>query len=133
MMPGTAGSAAGLAAAWGLERWIGPWGTMAAVIICLPLGVVAASRVAAAVRQADPSAVVIDEVCGMMVALAGVTVTPLTAAAGFLFFRAFDIVKPFPISWAERQWSGGWGIMADDVLAGLAAQCCVRLLQVWWR
>lgn len=130
--PGTAGSAAGLAAIWGLERWMGYWGTVAALIICVPLGVAAASRVAAGLKQADPQVVVIDEVCGMMVAVAALPLTPMTASAGFLLFRGFDILKPFPISWVERRWQGGWGVMADDLLAGLAANLCLRLLLVWW-
>ena len=131
--PGTAGSAAGLAAAWGLEWGTGPWGTVAAIIICVPLGVAAASQVAATLKQLDPSVVVIDELCGMLIALAGLPVTAQTAPAGFLLFRGFDIVKPFPISWVERRWPGGWGIMADDLLAGVAANLCLRLLLAWWR
>jgi phosphatidylglycerophosphatase A len=130
--PGTAGSAAGLAAVWGLERWVGPWGVAVALMIGIPAGVAAAGGVAASLKQADPSVVVIDEVCGMLIALIGLSLTPLTVLVAFLLFRLFDIVKPYPISWAERRVPGGWGIMVDDLLAGLAAQICVRLLLVWW-
>jgi len=132
LMPGTAGSVAGVAVAWGVNRWAGSWGGAAALIICVPLGVVAASRTAASLKQTDPSVVVIDEVCGMMLALTGLSWTPLTVVVSFLLFRLFDIVKPYPISWAEQHMPGGWGIMVDDLLAGLAAQICVRLLLVWW-
>jgi phosphatidylglycerophosphatase A len=130
--PGTAGSAVGLAAAWGLERWAGGWGVTAALIICIPAGIAAAGWVAAGLKQVDPSVIVIDEVCGMLMALAALPLTTLTASAGFLLFRGFDILKPFPICWVERRLPGGWGIMADDLLAGLAANGCLRLLLVWW-
>jgi phosphatidylglycerophosphatase A len=103
-----------------------------ALMIGIPAGVAAAGGVAASLKQADPSVVVIDEVCGMLIALIGLSLTPLTVLVAFLLFRLFDIVKPYPISWAERRVPGGWGIMVDDLLAGLAAQICVRLLLVWW-
>lgn len=131
-LPGTAGSAVGLLAAWGLEVLAGPWSLAAALIICIPLGVAAGSQLSEGLKRSDPSVVVIDEVCGMLVTLIALPLTPLTALAGFLFFRLFDIVKPFPISWMQRHWHGGWGIMADDLAAGLAANLCLRGLLVWW-
>lgn len=131
-MPGTAGSAVGLLAVWGLEALAGPWSLAAALIICIPLGVAAGSRVSERLRRADPSAVVIDEVCGMLVTLVALPLTPLTATAGFFLFRVFDIFKPFPISWMQRHWHGGWGIMADDLAAGLAAHLCLLGLLAWW-
>jgi phosphatidylglycerophosphatase A len=130
--PGTAGSAVGLAAVWGLERWMGGWGLAAALILFIPAGIAAAGEVAAGLKQVDPSVIVIDEVCGMLMALAALPLTALTASAGFLLFRGFDILKPFPICWVERRLPGGWGIMADDLLAGLATNVCLRLLLVWW-
>ena len=68
----------------------------------------------------DPSAVVIDEVAGQWLAL--VLADPhlwWTWAIGFAAFRLFDIVKPWPVSWADRTLHGGLGVMLDDVLAGL--------------
>jgi len=131
-MPGTAGTAVGLLAAWGLEALAGPWSLAAALIICIPLGVVAGSRVSEGLRRADPSVIVVDEVCGILVTLVALPLTPLTAVSGFLLFRLFDIFKPFPISWIQRHWHGGWGIMADDLAAGLAAHLCLRGLLAWW-
>jgi phosphatidylglycerophosphatase A len=132
LMPGTAGSAVGLLTVWGLEALTGPWGVAAALAVLTPVGIAASAKVAARLGRSDPSVVVIDEVCGMLVTLAALPLTPLTAAAGFLFFRAFDIFKPFPISWVERRWHGGWGIVADDLVAGLAANLCLRGLLAWW-
>jgi phosphatidylglycerophosphatase A len=131
-MPGTAGSAVGLLAAWGLESLAGPWSLAAALIICIPLGVAAGSQVSEGLKRADPSVVVVDEVCGMLVTLVALPLTPLTAAAGFVLFRLFDIVKPPPISCIQRHWHGGWGIMADDLAAGVAAHLCLRGLLTFW-
>ena len=51
--------------------------------------------------------------------------------AGFLLFRLFDIWKPWPINWADRQVSGGLGVMLDDLIAGAYAGCTLQLLAIW--
>ena len=71
--------------------------------------------------------VVIDEVAGMLVTLLAVPVGLAGAVVGFLAFRLFDIVKPFPARQAERL-PGGWGVMTDDLVAGVYAQGLLRLL-----
>jgi phosphatidylglycerophosphatase A len=91
------------------------------------LGIWASSRTARHIGQKDPRRVVIDEVAGQLVALAAAPAGWAWVAAGFVFFRLFDILKPFPIRRLENL-PGGWGIMADDVLAGLYA---ALLLQAW--
>ncbi len=75
----------------------------------------------------DPGRVVIDEVAGMFLALAFVPLTSFTVWAGFALFRVFDILKPPPIRAVERR-GGGWGVMNDDMLAGLYAGVLLRLL-----
>ena len=77
----------------------------------------------------DPAAAVLDEVCGMAVTLGWAPITPMTLALGFLFFRIFDILKLPPGRAAERL-HGGWGIMLDDVTAGVYAAVALRLC-VW--
>jgi len=77
-------------------------------------------------RQTDPGAVVIDEVAGMLVTLLLNPVGWGGAVAGFLAFRLFDIVKPFPVNRLERL-PGGLGIMADDVAAAIYANLLLRL------
>lgn len=69
----------------------------------------------------DPGIIVIDEIIGMLIALIGAPVQPVFLALAFLFFRFFDIVKPWPVSWADRHLNGGLGIVMDDVLAGIYA------------
>ena len=69
----------------------------------------------------DHSSIVIDEVAGMLVALAFIPHTALAYFQAFVLFRLFDIWKPFPISWADKNLKGGFGILLDDLLAGLFA------------
>lgn len=79
-------------------------------------------------KEKDPSYVVIDETCGMMLALAGIPLTPGSVITGFVLFRFFDIVKPYPIRRLEK-FPGFWGIMLDDLGAGAAAWI---ILKIFW-
>ncbi|MCE5251218.1 phosphatidylglycerophosphatase A [bacterium] len=74
----------------------------------------------------DPGRVVIDEVVGMLVTLSFLTLSYTGLAAGFVLFRIADIFKPSPVRLAEKL-PGGWGVMADDVLAGIYANLTLRL------
>ena len=69
--------------------------------------------------EQDPQEVVIDEVVGFLVAMAFHRVDLWMLVGGFVLFRVFDIVKPFPIRWIERRFVSGWGIVLDDVAAGV--------------
>ena len=71
--------------------------------------------------DSDPGWIVVDEVVGMWIALAAAPVSILWHGAAFVLFRLFDILKPWPVSWADRNVGGGLGVMLDDVLAGLYA------------
>jgi phosphatidylglycerophosphatase A len=77
----------------------------------------------------DPGPVVIDEVVGMLMTLLWIPVSLSAAAAGFLLFRIFDVIKPFPAGRLERL-HGGLGVMADDAMAAVYANVSLRLL-VW--
>ena len=130
LAPGTAGSAVGLLLFWPLSRlpFAGQAGLTVAVFL---VGTLAATHVAARLGQKDPGMVVVDEVVGQWVSLLLLPLTPFTAAAGFLLFRVLDVVKPWPARDFERL-PGGWGIMADDVMAGIYANLLVRIgLLVW--
>jgi phosphatidylglycerophosphatase A len=74
----------------------------------------------------DPSLAVIDEVAGMLVTYLGVSTGLAGWLAGFFWFRVFDVLKPFPVRRLESL-PGGWGIMADDLLAGVYAAVLLRL------
>ena len=128
-MPGTWGSLAALPFAWVIHMKFGPNGLAIATTIVLAVGVWAADVYAKEIGDDDPGAVVIDEVAGQWLTLA--LAAPLDAlfyAAGFLLFRVFDILKPWPVNWADDQLKGGLGIMADDIIAaGYAAAVLVAL------
>jgi phosphatidylglycerophosphatase A len=76
----------------------------------------------------DPGCIVIDEIIGMMITLLWLPFTLFSAVAGFILFRVFDILKPFPIRLLDRKLSGGMGIVLDDVLAGIFSHLILRVL-----
>ena len=78
--------------------------------------------------QADAGPIVIYEFVGMFITLAAAPSHPAAWIICFLFFRFFDILKPFPCSWFDTHIHGGFGIMMDDVIAGLYALTCLQLL-----
>ena len=76
----------------------------------------------------DPGCIVIDEIAGMLVTLAGLPFTFFTAATGFVLFRILDIFKPFPIRMLERRVPGGAGIVIDDIVAGIIGNIALRMM-----
>jgi phosphatidylglycerophosphatase A len=126
--PGTAGSAVGLLLFWPLALVPVAW-QVALTVAVFAAGVAAASHLARSLGIEDPGVVVVDEVVGMWVTLLFLPLTPFTAAVGFFAFRAMDVWKPYPARQLEHL-HGGWGIMADDVMAGIYANLLVRLALV---
>jgi phosphatidylglycerophosphatase A len=121
--PGTAGSLAALAAAWVLARYAGmsPLGFGLLGLIFTVPAIWAADVTARESGLKDPQIVVVDEVVGQWIALAGASHLNLTSwAAAFVLFRTFDIWKPPPVRQLERL-PGGTGIVLDDVMAGVYA------------
>jgi len=86
----------------------------------------ASSRSQAVLMRTDPPEIVLDEVLGFLVAMFLLPVTWLTLTLAVMFFRLFDIVKPFPIGYLEKRLRGGAGVVMDDFVAGLFANLCVR-------
>jgi phosphatidylglycerophosphatase A len=78
-------------------------------------------------KTRDPGLIVIDEVAGMLVACWGLTLSVTAAAVLFALFRVFDILKPFPVGWLDRRLTGGVGIVADDIAAGILVNVIYRL------
>ena len=129
--PGTWGSAATVllwaALAHALEpSWRTPVAITLAMLITL-IGIPAATRVARGYGAKDPQFVVIDEAAGQLVALIAVPLAWKSFLAGFILFRAFDIVKPPPVRQLEAIPEGA-GIVLDDVAAGLCALAVMHLL-----
>ena len=124
--PGTAGSVA----AFGLFlpfRHL-PWTYHLSVVAFLfAVGTYVAGRATVALEVRDPSCVIIDEIVGCWVALLAMPPRLVTLLCALALFRVFDIWKPFPVNRVENL-PGGWGIMLDDLVAGIYANVSVRLL-----
>lgn len=113
--------------------WKTTWGTsyvaLLTTAIITIIGVYVSGKAASYAGKEDPQFVVIDEVSGQLFTFYILPFTRLnwkTWLVGFLLFRLFDIWKPYPIRWLEKL-PGGWGIMADDWLAGVYAAIVLRV------
>lgn len=129
--PGSWGSAATVLLWWGLTRMLPPgmqpaW-AIAVAAAAVAAGIPAATQVSRATGLKDPQFVVIDEVAGQLIALIFVPISWKSLLLGFILFRGFDITKPPPVRWLERL-PEGWGIVIDDVGAGLYALAVMQLL-----
>ena len=129
--PGTVGSAAAIPFFLLLRQAGSPWLEVAVCAAIVVAGAWSAKRTEAVLGVEDPGLVVIDEVVGMFVSLLFLPATWPVIAAAFLAFRVFDIVKPWPAGRLEHV-PGGWGVMADDVMAGVYANLTIQVL-VWAR
>jgi phosphatidylglycerophosphatase A len=121
--PGTAGSLGALALAWGLHEYLGISGASIGFLglLLMAPAIWASGRMAKDTASKDPQVVVIDEVVGQWITLAGaVTLNGKSWIAAFALFRLFDIWKPPPVRQLERI-PGGAGIVLDDAMAGIYA------------
>ncbi|HQU15570.1 MAG: phosphatidylglycerophosphatase A [Chromatiales bacterium 21-64-14] len=115
--PGTAGTLVAVPLYWGLALF--PGTVYAAVVtVMFAVGIWLCHRAAVELGVADHPAIVWDEIVGFLVTMIPVPRTWFWVVAGFALFRLFDIVKPWPIRWLDRNVPGGFGIMVDDLLAG---------------
>ena len=80
--------------------------------------------------ETDDPSIVVDEMAGFLIAMAYVPLTPWSLLGGFVLFRALDIFKPPPINTVERKFSGGLGIVGDDLVAGLMTNALLQLA-IW--
>jgi phosphatidylglycerophosphatase A len=129
--PGTVGAAAAIPFFLLLRRADSAWLEIAVCAAIVAAGAWSARITEQALGVEDPGPVVIDEVVGMFVSLLFLPATWPVILAGFVAFRAFDIVKPWPADRLEHV-PGGWGVMADDVMAGVYANLSLQLL-LWLR
>lgn len=137
--PGTCGTLAALP--FLLLLWRLPSAAMVAVIVIgFIAGIWCTEKTAKAMTVDDPGAIVWDEFIGLFISglpfwllspemqllvLSSPWLTFIALLGTFTCFRVFDIAKPFPISWADARFHGGFGIMFDDVLAGIIAALCL--------
>lgn len=128
--PGTVGSAAGVLVY--LLLWLtgAPWLQAVAIVAVFAVGVWSATIAERYFGGIDPGPVVIDEVLGMLITLAFVPVGWSGILVGFVVFRVFDVIKPYPAGRLERL-HGGLGVMADDAAAAVYGNIVMRLLAAY--
>lgn len=125
--PGTVGSLWGLPLVWGMQQLTGSL-TVHLVVAAgiFALGIPVCTRAARYFGRSDPGSVVFDEIAAFPIVFFAIQLDYVTACAGFVWFRLFDILKPWPILRLERL-PGGLGVMADDLMAAVYAAAALRL------
>ncbi|MFQ5817236.1 MAG: phosphatidylglycerophosphatase A [Terriglobia bacterium] len=134
-LPGTAGSLAAALLFLAFSRLLPGgsllWAHLLWLGVLLPVSVWTSAAAVRVLGTSDPAPVVIDEALGQHLALLPLALPGAFEwkmwVAGFILFRAFDIAKPFPLRRVER-WPGGWGVVADDILAGFYTAALLALL-----
>ena len=129
--PGTVGSLATLPVAYFLNSHLGSGSVVAFVVLVSLLGIVASEKFSEILGVKDPGMIVIDEVAGQSLTLVFAGINLYLYLIGFALFRVLDILKPWPVSWADQKVPGGLGIMLDDLIAGFIGMILVFLLKVY--
>jgi phosphatidylglycerophosphatase A len=129
--PGTVGSAVGLIVYAGVRWTHSPAVEILAIVALFAVGVWAGTVAERYFGGIDPGPIVLDEVVGMLITLAFIPVGLSGAIAGFVLFRIFDVIKPYPAGRMEKL-HGGLGVMADDAMAAIYANVSLRLLIALW-
>jgi phosphatidylglycerophosphatase A len=124
--PGTAGSLFGLFLYWAIPGSKSVYSLVGIALIFFT-GVWAANQVEKETKVHDNQIIVIDEIVGMLITVALFEKTLIWLVVGFLLFRFFDIMKPFPAKSSEKI-PHGWGVMMDDVIAGIYSALSLRLI-----
>ena len=125
--PGTFGSIIGLPVCFLISR-LNIFLSLLWTLLFIFFAIWVAGAAVRILNKEDPGEIVIDEIAGLIVTFAGVPFTVKTAIVGFVIFRAFDILKPFPIRTLEKRVAGGPGVVLDDVMAGIYSNIILRLV-----
>lgn len=126
--PGTWGTLAALPFAWIAATALGQEVLILLALVYLIAGLWAAHTYEEKFQTHDAGEIVIDEAAGITLALAFVPPSLVTFALGFALFRLFDIIKPWPVSLADRQVDGAIGVMLDDIIAGVMAAAVLSIV-----
>ena len=125
--PGTMGTLAAIPLYLLLATLDLQWYLLITLLITL-VGIGFCSYTSNALQVHDHPGIVIDEFAGFLITMIAVPLNLYTLLLGFILFRLFDIIKPWPIGWLDQKVHGGLGIMLDDVVAGIYALMCVHLI-----
>jgi len=124
--PGTFGTLVAIPIYILMSLFLGPAAYLALTLVLIVLGIWVCDVTDKALGTNDHGAIVWDEITGFLLTMFLAPLTWWSVLAGFLLFRVFDILKPFPISWFDKNLKGGFGTMLDDVLAGIYAWFCLQ-------
>ena len=131
IVSGTVGSLGALPFAYIIQVYFGNKALFAAAFVIFFIGWWASNRyLKHAGRDDDPKEIVVDEVAGQWLLLSAMPLAWQSYLIGFVLFRAFDIVKPWPVSWADRNIKGGLGVMLDDMLSSYLP--CIGCISLSW-
>ena len=125
--PGTFGSVLGLPLSFFLSKIDFSMGVLLTLVFIL-FAIWIAHEAEKTLNTEDPGCIVIDEIAGIILTLFGLPFNITSVTAGFLVFRVLDIWKPYPIRFLEKKFSGGIGIVLDDVVAGILSNLILRIL-----
>ena len=128
-MPGTFGTFLGVLFYY-LLKWLPLWAYLIVVVVLFVIGIGLCGIAGRELGEPDHSAIVFDEGVGFLVTMIAMPQNLLFVVMGFVLFRVFDIWKPWPIRWVERQGPAGFAVMADDVVAGIYAAVALWLIRL---
>ena len=126
---GTAGTVAAIPLFLIIFHFWGSTGVLAGAVAAAIVGIPVSSRMETLLGAKDPKPVVIDEIAGFLVTMCGSPPDLIHLSTGFLLFRFFDVTKIQPARWLEKTLPGGYGIVADDIMAGLFSWGVLRAIE----
>lgn len=128
IMPGTMGTIAAIPLYLMLIQ-TSQWLYVLITLLSMGLGITICGQAARKLDSEDYGGIVWDEIAGFLITMCWIPFSWQNLLAGFVWFRIFDIFKPWPIKWLDKQVEGGFGIMLDDVVAGIFA---AMVLRIWF-
>jgi len=130
LAPGTAGTVVGVCFFWCFSKF-SPLLYLLTLTSFIFLSAWIAEGAEKFFKQNDAQTIVIDEIAGFLVTMLWIPFTVINLGIGFLIFRILDTLKPYPAGWIDRNLAGGWGIVLDDVAAGIYANLILQGVRHW--
>lgn len=130
--PGTFGTLAAIPVYWLLQP-VSLFYYVAITVFCCVIGVWLCGKTADDLGVHDHPGIVWDEIAGFLITMTAAPADWKWVVIGFVLFRIFDILKPWPIRWIDRKVSGGLGIMLDDIIAGVFAMLVLQSALHFWQ
>lgn len=129
--PGTFGTFGGVVLLLLLDSFLGDFSILLFTLFLTVLAFRVSDNMIKMLGKSDPGEIVIDEVCGFLVTMLFIPLGVWNVILGFLLFRLFDILKPYPVRKFEYLY-GGYGVVMDDVAAGVYANILLQIINYFW-